>query len=143
MTPINKKWAQKTADEFEEREHETSNYDWFAYFGNIRIKGLNDKTFVQLHIAGGVTILPHIKTIEQVELLISLLSDRPAKILTGNEILSNILLKGEEKNEYGMAVAITKKLRTTKGFTTYLRYDSVVKEINKQLKWKKRKSVKQ
>lgn len=59
--------------DIEERVHETSNYDWIAYKGMIKIRSLDGEVNVSLVGGGIITILDHIKYVHEVQQLYKLL----------------------------------------------------------------------
>lgn len=71
--PITKDMCKLMGFEIEERYHETSNYDWIADQGMIKIHALNDEITVILRVGGGAVHLDHIKYVHQVQQLYKLL----------------------------------------------------------------------
>lgn len=59
--------------EIDERYHETSNYDWIAERGMLKIHALDDEISVILRFGGSAVHLEHIKYVHQVQKLYELL----------------------------------------------------------------------
>lgn len=71
--PITKVMCEIMDFNIKERVHETSNYDWIAYKGMIKIHSLDGEVKVSLVSGGIITILDHIKYVHEIQQLYKLL----------------------------------------------------------------------
>jgi len=72
---IAEEWVKKLGYEIEYRAHSTSNYDWIAEKGNIKIVSLGDDVSVSLRFGGGRVLLENIRFVHQLQNLYYVLTN--------------------------------------------------------------------
>ena len=74
--PITKDMCKLMDFDISERVHETSNFDWIAERGMLKIHALDGEITVILRVGGGSVLLEHIKYVHQVQKLFELLHNQ-------------------------------------------------------------------